>query len=214
MSEIKEIARRQLAESGASSLSLRAIARELGMVSSALYRYFASRDELLTALIIDAYDDLGAKAEGAVPARGRFEDRFVTLASTVRDWALANPQDYALVYGSPVPGYRAPIDTVAAAARVSVVGLQLVADAVSAGEIDTADTEIPRAVRRQLGPIREIVPAAPDGVILRALAAWSEMFGAISLELFGHLENVIDDKAAYFAFQMREAARSISGTSR
>jgi AcrR family transcriptional regulator len=121
--EIKQEARRQLAAHGAQGLSLRAVARELGMVSSALYRYFPSRDELLTALIIDAYDALGDTAEaadaGQPPAdiRGRWE----ATCRAVRDWALAHPHEYALIYGSPVPGYRAPQATVAPATRVARV---------------------------------------------------------------------------------------------
>ena len=112
--EIKEAARRQLAETGAPQLSLRAVARELGLVSSALYRYFPSRDDLLTALIIDAYDSLGEAAEAAAAANGTAGPRggWRAVCHAVRDWARANPHEYTLIYGSPVPGYQAPRDTV------------------------------------------------------------------------------------------------------
>jgi AcrR family transcriptional regulator len=120
--EIKDEARRQLAEQGAQRLSLRAVARELGMVSSALYRYFASRDELLTALIIDAYDALGAAAEAAVAAGpAAVRDRWRACCHAARDWAIAHPHEYALIYGSPVPGYQAPAETIAPAGRVALV---------------------------------------------------------------------------------------------
>src|SRR5262245_28862138 len=111
--EIKAIARRHLASDGA-NLSLRAVARDLGVVSSAIYRYFASRDELLTALIIDAYNSLGESIERADAAQPREElrARWLAVAHSVRDWALAQPHEYALIYGSPVPGYQAPRDTV------------------------------------------------------------------------------------------------------
>src|SRR5262252_9106984 len=110
--EIKEEARRQLAEVGGNGLSLRAVARALGMVSSALYRYFPSRDDLLTALIIDAYDSLGAAAERAVAGSGAepgasARAQWRACCTAVRDWAIANPHEYALIYGSPVPGYQA-----------------------------------------------------------------------------------------------------------
>src|SRR3954451_1809568 len=128
--EIKATARRQLAEVGAPALSLRAVARELGMVSSAVYRYFPSRDDLLTALIVDAYDAVGTAAEEAMAgAAGGIEQRWLVLARTLRRWAIDHPHDYALVYGSPVPGYRAPEGTIGPAARVSLVALRLVADA-------------------------------------------------------------------------------------
>src|SRR5581483_1418698 len=119
---IKDAARRQVAAVGAAALSLRAVARELGVVSSALYRYFPSRDDLLTALIIDAYDDLGATAEQAVAASHRDPPRarWRAVCDAIRDWARAHPHEYALLYGSPVPGYRAPDETVPHAARVAI----------------------------------------------------------------------------------------------
>src|SRR5688500_19893216 len=104
--EIKVIARRHLAADGA-NLSLRAVARDLGVVSSAVYRYFASRDELLTALILDAYDSLGEAAEtaDAQVGRGDLRGRWLAVCRAVRAWALAQPHQYALIYGTPVPGY-------------------------------------------------------------------------------------------------------------
>src|SRR5471032_709624 len=103
--EIKAVARRQLAEHGSAALSLRAVAREVGMVSSAVYRYFPSRDELLTALIVDAYDAVGEAVEHALAAkrRGNFVARWVAMSRAIRAWALAHPHEYALIYGSPVP---------------------------------------------------------------------------------------------------------------
>ena len=129
--EIKQEARRQLAAHGAQGLSLRAVARELGMVSSALYRYFPSRDELLTALIIDAYDALGDAAEAADAGRpaADIRGRWAATCHAVRNWALAHPHEYALIYGSPVPGYQAPQATVVPAARIARVAGGLVADA-------------------------------------------------------------------------------------
>jgi AcrR family transcriptional regulator len=105
--EITEIARRQLATEGAAGLSLRAVAREMGMVSSAIYRYFPSRDDLLTALIIDGYNAVGTaveKADAAWPAED-YAGRWLAACRAVREWALAHPHEYALVYGSPVPAY-------------------------------------------------------------------------------------------------------------
>ena len=109
--EIKQEARRQLAVEGAQRLSLRAVARELGMASSALYRYFPSRDDLLTALITDAYNALGEQVEQAAAAVVPATDtraRWYALCATLRAWAKANPHEYALLYGTPVPGYSAP----------------------------------------------------------------------------------------------------------
>ena len=111
----------QLAEVGPAALSVRQIARDLEMASSAVYRYFPSRDALLTALLIQAFDDLGQAVEDgdAGAARDDFRGRWVGLAQGLRGWAVAHPHEYALTYGSPVPGYAAPQDTIASATRVS-----------------------------------------------------------------------------------------------
>src|SRR5260370_35874597 len=107
--DIKAIARRHLEIDGA-NLSLRAVARDMGMVSSALYRYFASRDELLTALILDAYNSLADAIEAsdaAVTDRSRLRDRWLAAARAVRNWALAASAEYALFFRSPVPSHAA-----------------------------------------------------------------------------------------------------------
>ena len=205
-----------MAETGAAALSLRAVSRELGMVSSALYRYFPSRDALLTALIVESFDAVGAAAEQALPPAGRgVEKRWVAVATAIRRWALGQPHDYALVYGSPVPGYEAPTDTVDPAARVSLVALGIVGDGVAAGEIGTAapaGLRMPRPLHADMARLRDqVAPDVPDEVLARALLAWVAMFGSISYELFGHLHGVVDDYDAYFDHQMRRTARLILG---
>jgi AcrR family transcriptional regulator len=117
--EIKAIARTHLTEAGSSALSLRSIARELGMVVSALYRYFPGRDELITALIADAYDSLAETVEVALASCDPDdpENCWRTVAHAFRRWALDHPGEYALVYGTPVPGYVAPEDTMGPAFR-------------------------------------------------------------------------------------------------
>jgi AcrR family transcriptional regulator len=207
--EIKEEARRQLAASGAQGLSLRSVARELGMVSSALYRYFASRDDLLTALIIDAYDALGAAAEAASDAlppadiRGRWR----ATCGAIRDWALANPHEYALIYGSPVPGYQAPQTTVASAVRVvSVMGAILAGAAAPAGRA-SAREPIPAELARQVAIVAEtIAPGVDDGVLTRALIAWTQLFGMISFELFGQFVGSLEPADAFFGYTVERMA--------
>ena len=129
-----------IAAEGAAALSLRAVARDLGMVSSAVYRYFASRDELLTALIVEAYDSLGATTESSIDATvGRPPgERWVTAAMTIRNWAHERPHDYALLYGTPVPGYTAPQDTTVPGTRVTRALIRIIADALREGRVDRA----------------------------------------------------------------------------
>ena len=112
LEDITRIGRRHLATEGAAALSVRAVARDLGVVSSAIYRYVRSRDDLLTLLLVDGYNDLGDavdEAAGAVAADD-FRGRFLAIGRAVRTWALREPATYALLFGSPVPGYRAPSD--------------------------------------------------------------------------------------------------------
>jgi AcrR family transcriptional regulator len=203
-SEITRTARRQLAESGAAGLSLRAVARELNMVSSALYRYFPSRDELLTALIVEAYTSLAETAEAA-DARVRRSDplgRWLAVTGAVRGWAVAQPHEYALIYGSPVPGYSAPQDTIDPASRLPLLLLDIAAGA--APDAVAAPRGVPRQVRSDLTDLRRSAALElDDPTLLRALGAYAELIGLINLELFGHLHNVITDGEAHFTVQMR-----------
>jgi AcrR family transcriptional regulator len=229
--EIKEEARRQLAAAGADGLSLRAVAKELGMVSSALYRYYPSRDDLLTALIIDAYNALGAAAEqavagpalaaGTVPAR----ERLIAACHAVRDWARSNPQEYALVYGSPVPGYRAPEATIGPASRVPLAFAAVVRDALAAGELAEPREALPvtgvladeavalsevlaRAAAVPGAPAASAAPGAPAGVppdaLVRAVIAWAQLFGMISFELFGQFVGSFEPADALFAYAVAQ----------
>jgi len=211
--EIKQAARRQVVEEGAAALSLRAVARELGMVSSAVYRYFPSRDELLTALIIDAYDAVGAQVEAA-DAGVRPSDhlgRWLAATQAFRSWAVAHPQEYALIFGSPVPGYAAPRDTVDPAARVPLVLVGILVDAIATnGPPHLDDAPLPGAVRSDLRAFRlEAAVELTEPLLARAIAAWSHLVGTVSFELFGHLQNVIADHAAYFDFEMRRTGRAL-----
>jgi AcrR family transcriptional regulator len=207
--EIKAVARRHLAADGA-NLSLRAVARDMGMVSSALYRYFASRDDLLTALILDGYNALGDAVEAAdaeVTDRARLRTRWLSAARAVRYWALANPAEYALLYGSPVPGYAAPQDTVAAAARTPVVLARILTDGHASGAITAAallpSVPLPDPVRADLARASDQIAAGlPEELIHAGLTSWLQLFGVVSFELFGQFNNVIDARAEFFDQQM------------
>ena len=106
MRDIVRIGREHLATDGAAALSLRAVARDLGLVSSAVYRYVASRDELLTLLVVDGYDELGDAVDAALAGVDRSDHagRMAAIGRAVRAWGLADPATYALLFGSPVPG--------------------------------------------------------------------------------------------------------------
>jgi AcrR family transcriptional regulator len=213
ISEIKAIARRHLETDGA-NLSLRAVARDMGMVSSAIYRYFPSRDDLLTLLIVDAYNALGDAAEAAdaaVTDRTELRHRWLAVANAIRDWALASPAEYALLFGSPVPGYAAPRDTIPAAARTPLVLVRILADGFAAGALSgeatlksAASTQLSDAVRADLERARVgVAQELPDELMLTAVTGWVEIFGMVSFELFGQFNNWIEARAEFFDSQMQ-----------
>ncbi|MEU5162773.1 TetR/AcrR family transcriptional regulator [Streptomyces sp. NPDC020875] len=197
---IKDAARRRVATEGAAGLSLRAVARELGMVSSALYRYFPSRDELLTALIVDAYDAIGAAAEDAL-ARTAPETppvvRWTAVCTAVRAWALAHPHEYALIYGSPVPGYAAPGDTIQPAARVGLALITMVREARATAPLTPPPLDpAPTAEADRLAAA--LAPDLPPATVIAMVAAWAELFGLLSFELFGQFNRIVEDRDAFF----------------
>ncbi|MEU4290766.1 TetR/AcrR family transcriptional regulator [Kribbella sp. NPDC026596] len=290
--EIKAVARRQLATVGAQGLSLRAVSRELGMVSSAIYRYFPSRDDLLTVLIIDAYDALGEAAEAAAVKSGAAfavrspetpdtgladtgsgsvgsADAGATLATesaevasnpqgaevaleaqgaeaareaqgaeaareavagdreaapgagawdvletwgavfaAVRDWARANPQEYALIYGSPVLGYQAPQATVQPAVRVPILILGLLQQADAEGRLVPPDDapEPDGVLASQVNVLVGLAPGVPPRVLLRMVIVWTQLFGMINFELFGQLVGSMDPADEFFASATKQMA--------
>lgn len=188
--DIVDIGRRHLASVGAANLSLRAIARELGMVSSAIYRYVASRDELLTLLLVDAYTDL-ADAVDTARARpaGDWRDRVRAMAHAARGWAVADPARWALLYGSPVPGYHAPAErTVGPGTRV--VGAVLAVVAEGAGSVADVEGTVSQRLSHRLsrdyvGIRDEFGIGGDDATMTACLALWAGLVGAIGLEVFG-----------------------------
>ncbi|WP_240929294.1 TetR/AcrR family transcriptional regulator [Streptomyces coryli] len=200
--EIKEVARRHLAAHGP-NLSLRAVARDMDIVASALYRYFPSRDALLTALITDAYEALGAaatEAESAVP-REDLRGRWLATCRATRTWALAHPAEYGLLYGNPVPGYAAPRATTGPATAVVLLLVGIVTDG---GErLEPTQTPLPEPVRSDLRRlIDQYAGDLPAERLDRVFAGWTQLFGLISFEVFGRLNDTIEARLEYFNHHM------------
>ncbi|MFC4125897.1 TetR/AcrR family transcriptional regulator [Nocardia rhizosphaerae] len=210
--EIKAAARRRLATDGA-DLSLRGVARDLGIVASALYRYFPSRDDLLTTLIREGYESLGAAATSAAAKLpgDDYRGRWLAACGAIRDWALAHPAEYGLLYGSPVPGYKAPADTVGPASIVVLLLSDIAAEAVAAGHLEPppAATPLPTAVSADLRALIErrsqteqVTGDLPAEVLDRVFAGWTQLFGLVNFEIFGRLDGAIESRAEYFAHHM------------
>jgi len=204
------VALAQLASGGGAALSLRAIAREMGMASSALFRYFHNRDALLTALIIDSYSSLAEAAEVAEARvhQQSIEDRWMAICRGTRNWAVAHPHEYALIFGSPIPGYAAPPGTVGPASRVPLLLGDLLGDLMSDRSYDAGAHPEPSAtVQRAIEPVRAVMPeGVPSDLMVRGLMAWTYLFGAVSFEVFGHRHNVIADYEAFFDHEVRRLA--------
>jgi AcrR family transcriptional regulator len=233
--EIVAAARAQLAEAGAQGLSLRAVARELGMVSSAVYRYFPSRDALLTTLLVEGYDALGAAVEEAEAAvdRADLAGRWAAAGRSVRSWAREHPHEYALLFGSPVPGYAAPRATVDPASRVPRVLLGVLADAAArdaaraddgppgtepAGRPTGSDGGAAPGPRPGLVPgllpqleagAGTFAPEVPPELLARGVLAWAALLGMVSFELFGHFVGSVEDAGLLLEQQLADNAAAL-----
>jgi AcrR family transcriptional regulator len=212
--EILRLAREQMAVDGAAALSLRAIARDMGMVSSAVYRYFPSRDDLLTALIIDSYDRLGVDveiADASVRRRHDFLARWRGVTHAIRGWAVEHPSEWALLFGTPVPGYAAPQDTIPSATRYAAVLVSILTDMAADGL--RHELSVPTSMRPDLLRLRgQLQTSATDASLAVGLAAWAAVMGAINLELFGHLHNVVNEPGALFDAVVEQHGAIILGT--
>lgn len=191
LEDITRIGREHLSTDGAAALSVRAVARELGVVSSAIYRYVRSRDDLLTLLVIDGYDELGDLVDEALltVTHDDYRGRFLAIGHAVRGWALREPATYALLFGSPVPGYQAPGErTTGPGTRVIAALVQVWADAHAAGAIRGLEMpeRVPRKLAADVRRIRSGFPTtAPEDLVIRGVLAWAALFGCVSFEVFG-----------------------------
>jgi AcrR family transcriptional regulator len=207
--QIVELGRRQLATVGAAGLSVRAIARDLGMVSSAVYRYVASRDALLTLLLVDAYSDLAdavGRARAGTDAGWRAD--VATIAHALRRWALDQPADWALLYGSPVPGYRAPAElTTGPGTRVIGMLFDAVATGVATGDIALTEHHAAQPMSTDLVRVRdEFGFPGDDALVIGCTAVWALIIGAVSLEIFGQYgADTFTDTSVLFDEQIRLA---------
>ncbi|MFY2859491.1 TetR/AcrR family transcriptional regulator [Mycobacterium sp. THU-M104] len=204
---IVELGRRQLVERGATGLSLRAIARDLGMVSSAVYRYVSSRDELLTLLLVDAYSDLADTVDRARETGGElWSDDVVAIARAVRGWAITHPSRWALLYGSPVPGYHAPAErTVAVGTRVVGAFLDAVSAGIATGDIRLTNDVASQPMSSDFRRLRqEFGFPGDDRVVTKCFLLWAGVLGAISLEVFGQYgADTLTEPEAVFDAQLQ-----------
>lgn len=208
LAQIRELAWRDLEAGGATALSLRAIARELGVVSSAIYRYVPSRDELLTELIIEAYQDLAehtARADAAAVAAGSSpRERWLAIARAMRGWALARPAAWALLYGSPVPGYDAPAERTTPVGTLTMQQLTQVVVAAIAAQVPLAPTVaagdltggLPQALVAAASSID--APMGEPALVAATILGWNGVVAQVTSEVFEQLgPNLLGDAQAW-----------------
>lgn len=217
--QIKEIALKLMADGGPDAISLRAIAREMGMTAGAIYSYFATRDDLITTLIGDLYTSVVEAAESArdAVAEGDPGGRILAWAQAVREWALANPQGFRLIYGDPVPGYRPPEAGPGRDAEVractDLIGL-VAAAWPAAGPLQSDNRQYAWADfdAALLAHVREDFPDLPPAAVALTLRMWGRMHGLMALEIYGHLGSLIHDPTAVYHDEMRNLIASLGLT--
>lgn len=210
--EIKALAREQLRTGGTAALSLNGVARAMGLTTPALYHYFRSRDELLTALIVDAYSDLAAALEEAVAAHpaGAFATRLAVAMRAYRAWALGRPTDFLLIYGNPVPGYHAPAEeTAGPAQRTFAVFFGELSAAAAAGAYLPAPYLAEAAGPLGLFPHDARSSTLDPAIALATVRAWLRLHGAVMLEVVGQLPFLVADPARLYAEECRHILREL-----
>ncbi|NBB73799.1 MAG: TetR family transcriptional regulator [Bacteroidetes bacterium] len=213
--EIKSTARHLMAEKGTAGLSVRAIAREMDMTASALYHYYASLNDLITALIEDAFTQLADTVEAASrnPALTTSAERLAAVANAYREWALNHPIDFQLLYGNPVPGYSQPTGVTYPPARRSfLVTARIFTEAIERGEIDLPPNyrDLPPALEQSLLDLTQVDGHdLPVPALYLAATAWAKIHGHVMLELFDLIQPVIADVDAFFQHEVRNFAEHV-----
>ncbi|MFH8567121.1 TetR/AcrR family transcriptional regulator [Streptomyces sp. NPDC017993] len=213
--EIKKVALELMASGGPGAITLRAIAREMGMTANAIYSYFATRDDLVTTLIDGVYTSLADAVDAAWDAApaGDPAARIQAWACAFRNWALANPEGFRLIYGDPVPGYRPPEGGAAPdAAHRLCTGITALAAAawVHAGP-HNADSDFTWSdfAPGLLDKVRPAFPDLPPAAVALAMRIWSRLHGLVSLEIYGHLQAQSLSPEKLFREELAQLIRSL-----
>lgn len=207
--EIKATARSQMSKYGTAGLSLRAIGRELNITAPAIYHYYPSLDDLITALIMDAFNDLAVWMETARAntSSANCTPKIEAMLFAYRQWAIEHPVDFQLIYGNPIPGYQAPLEITGPLARRPFMGLfELYAQALETGEMVLPEEyqPAPQSIRDYLKTWRESSGIdVPDELVCLLMVGWARIHGLVMLELFQHLQPVVGDVGALYEYEVR-----------
>ena len=216
--EIKQTARHILMTEGPEGVSLRAIAREMGMTAPALYRYYGSHEDLIRHVIADIFTEIADGIQVAIVAAGQasggdLTEKLVAACREFRHWSLTHRQEFGLLFGSPLPGLEAVHDEVvdACAQKFSGTFFALFMELWQRQPFPVpADSEIEPGLREQLARYRELLGVdLPLGAGLTFLRCWVRLYGMVSLEVFGHLHFALGDASAMFDITLAELAELV-----
>ncbi|NJK81188.1 MAG: TetR/AcrR family transcriptional regulator [Chloroflexaceae bacterium] len=213
--EIKTTARQLMAEEGTAAISIRAIARRMGITAPGLYRYYKNRDAIITALIVDAYTALGDALDTVLQSfpAGQYAHQFIAVAEEYRRWALAHPVDYALIFGNPIPGYQAPPEVTSPAAQRALSPFGAIVQAAwEAGELHPRlpDAPIDEELHCQLAAWTDRSGYTfPPHITQSFLRGWGQVQGLTTLELYGHLQHLLDAPGRLFRAETEAYVRQL-----
>lgn len=217
-SQIKAAARRQMAQHGTAGISLRGIARDLGITAPAIYNYYPRLDDLITALIVDAFNALADAIEAGEAAvqSETCGPKVVASCLAYRQWAVAHPVDFQLIYGNPIPGYHAPAEVTVPLARRPFDGLfRLFLQAYQAGELVIPANYEP-APASVSAHVAQWLPQAgyafPEALLCLLMSGWAHIHGLVMLELFEHLGPVVGDTESFFEHEIQAFWRQLSSS--
>lgn len=209
IAEIKTIARQQMQQRGTTGLSLRQIAREMGITAPAIYNYFDSLDDLITGLIVDAFS-AQADAMRQATEEAQTDDLWTLLEAAIlayRQWAVDHPTEFQLIYGNPIPGYEAPAEiTTPLASRSFAVVIELYLRGWQEGilSIPPEYAHIPESIQQHLSRWKQqFGVTAPENLFHLLAVGWSRIHGMVMLELFQHSQGVIGDAEAFYTFETK-----------
>lgn len=216
--EITQVARRILAEEGLEAITLRAIARDMGMTPPSLYHYFDSLDALISHMVSGIYDDVAAHVRAAAGSHRSPGDRLLAAGRAFREWALANSREYELIFGAPIPGFDVYSDdaTSLSGRRFGQVFIELFLELWEQSPFPIApDSEIAPVLREQLEAYRRSHGLdLPLGTLLVVVRCWERLQGGVSLEVFGHFRFIFEDAGPLFEETLMEISQMLGITYR
>jgi AcrR family transcriptional regulator len=202
---IKAIARQQMIENGTAGISLRGIAREMGMTAPAIYNYFPRLEDLITALLVDAFNGLGDAIDEAIAKASSTSEKIRDGANAYRGWANDHKADFQLIYGNPIPNYEAPREvTVPLATRPLVSFYRCLMDAYQEGQLSIPPeyASVPESISSYVsGFLHPQYPQTKDmpmSLYYLLTVLWTRIHGVVMLEIFGHLEPSLGDVDSFF----------------